>query len=240
MKKHFFAVSDIHGMSEHFESVLSHWNPEKEHLVLVGDYVDRGPHSFEVLQRILFLKENPLYEVTVLIGNHDLLFLDFLECPEETGSYYYPLGGSETINSFLLTLGLNYKDFTYSDAAKLIQTNFSSIIDLLKNQTCFFLETDNILFTHAGYQTLFSDFKNSTNNDFTNIRNHYFQKNETGLVNVFGHTPTYLINKDQSSDYWINIEKNFLAIDGGCCFGKQLNGILLNEQGVVVDSFVSK
>ena len=39
-------MSDIHGCYDAFMNALSNWDENKEHLVLMGNYIDRGPDSF--------------------------------------------------------------------------------------------------------------------------------------------------------------------------------------------------
>ena len=52
-----FAISDIHGCSMTFEALLSQIHLKKEdQLFLLGDYVNRGPDSAGVIDKILELK----------------------------------------------------------------------------------------------------------------------------------------------------------------------------------------
>jgi len=48
----FFAISDIHGQLEKLESLLRFWNQDKEQLIFLGDYIDRGPNPLGVLKRV--------------------------------------------------------------------------------------------------------------------------------------------------------------------------------------------
>src|SRR5699024_9631110 len=68
--KRMLASSDVHGKIEEFELLLekANYNASRDQLILVGDYVDRGPDSRAVLNRVIELKAEG---AIVLRGNHD-------------------------------------------------------------------------------------------------------------------------------------------------------------------------
>ncbi|MEO1655390.1 MAG: metallophosphoesterase family protein, partial [Bacteroidota bacterium] len=67
-----WVIPDIHGCALTFEYLVKDIIRLKneDHLYLLGDYVDRGPRSAEVIDFILSLK-NQGYQVYPLRGNHD-------------------------------------------------------------------------------------------------------------------------------------------------------------------------
>jgi serine/threonine protein phosphatase 1 len=68
------AIGDIHGCLRAFDLLLELVQPEpKDLLVTLGDYVDRGPDSKGVLDRLIDLKTRCRH--IPLIGNHDLMML---------------------------------------------------------------------------------------------------------------------------------------------------------------------
>ena len=80
MSRRTFAIGDIHGCLLHLERLLVaiEYGPATHRLIFLGDYVDRGPDAAGVIDRILELKaENP--EIITLMGNHERMFLDFLD-----------------------------------------------------------------------------------------------------------------------------------------------------------------
>ena len=97
-----WAITDIHGCAYTFESLLRtiDFTPE-DTLFLLGDYIDRGPRSKDVLDTILRLKRDG-YTVECLLGNHDWVMLHAVEEPntEEARNWKNRFGGRETLRSF--------------------------------------------------------------------------------------------------------------------------------------------
>lgn len=95
-----FAIGDIHGCSRELETLLRKINPQSgDRVIFLGDYVDRGPDARGVIDLILGLSQR--CEVIALKGNHEAMFLDFLEQPESQGAGLFILnGGSSTLASY--------------------------------------------------------------------------------------------------------------------------------------------
>lgn len=223
MKK-FFVVSDIHGMYREFKGLLKNWD-RNDTLVILGDMIDRGSYSLEVIQYIMYLQKE--FDVIVLRGNHDQMLLDLLDEPYEFYDIYMQNGGYKTLLSFKdgnKTPGF----FKSHPVIEVIKRFYKEEIDFLK-RTHFYYEYGKLLFTHAGFQSLYDSYKSSTENDFTWIRDHYKKENKTGLINIFGHTPTQFINRDKSNDIWFG--NNYIGMDGAAAYGGQLNGLLISEDG---------
>lgn len=228
-----FVVSDIHGMYEHFIKLLEHWN-RNDKLVILGDMIDRGPESLKVVQHIMTLSQN--HDVTVLQGNHDQMLGDFVDDPHECGQLYvYQNGGVPTLNAFS-KIGSKMYYMSHPEIAEVIKDKCQAELEFLK-QGHLYYEFGKVLFTHAGFCSWQDDWNKTSYNQFVWIRDHYKHKNNSGFVNVFGHTPTQLINADQSNDVWVSDDKLYIGIDGACAYGGQLNGILINENGELLESY---
>ena len=89
----FIAVGDVHGRADLLEKLLQ--NVPDAPLVFVGDYVDRGDHSADVLR---ILQARP--DITCISGNHENMMLKFLRTPEEEGPRWLRYGGLQTLASF--------------------------------------------------------------------------------------------------------------------------------------------
>lgn len=76
-----YAVGDIHGHLDKLDHALARIAADggaEAPVVFLGDLVDRGPASCQVIDRLLEGRAAGR-DWTVLLGNHDRLFLDFLE-----------------------------------------------------------------------------------------------------------------------------------------------------------------
>jgi serine/threonine protein phosphatase 1 len=92
-------MGDIHGCLTAFETLLAVVHPGPEDLlVTLGDYVDRGPDSKGVLERLLELEN--CTTLVPLLGNHDRLFLQFLEGQFDHFVNWLSVGGVQTLDSY--------------------------------------------------------------------------------------------------------------------------------------------
>lgn len=102
-----YIVGDIHGRFDLVEQLLkiidddliagSYADPK---LVFVGDYVDRGEQSAEVIDCLYGLARDWPDNVTCLMGNHEAMLLSFLDNPLENGRRWFRYGGLQTLASY--------------------------------------------------------------------------------------------------------------------------------------------
>ena len=72
-----YAIGDIHGMKHKLVDLIELLPlTSDDHLVFIGDYIDRGPDPFGVVEFLLQLRERQ--RCTFLLGNHESMFLSFL------------------------------------------------------------------------------------------------------------------------------------------------------------------
>ena len=89
-----WVVGDIHGCRDALVTLLDQ-APGDARIVCVGDYVDRGPDAAGVLS---LLMERP--DITCLMGNHEVMMLQFLDAPATKGERWLRYGGLQTLASF--------------------------------------------------------------------------------------------------------------------------------------------
>lgn len=99
-----FAFGDIHGCFDELERVLQFLFDKQsagveDQFVFIGDYIDRGPASRQVIERLLRLKED-VPKTVFLKGNHEDMLLDFLGLGGSSGEVYLANGGAEFFKSY--------------------------------------------------------------------------------------------------------------------------------------------
>lgn len=73
-----FVIPDIHGNLFLLEKLLSKLPlAAGDRIITLGDYLDRGPSSKQVIDLLLMLKR--YYRMTYLMGNHEQIFIEFLQ-----------------------------------------------------------------------------------------------------------------------------------------------------------------
>ena len=225
MNKRILAISDIHGCYDEFCMLLDKmkYNPAFDQLILLGDYVNRGKDSRKVIQKVISLvKEGAI----ALRGNHDEWFLRYLFSEENSFTAFTrpKVGGKETLSSYLKIDSLNSDD--NSAYTNFIKTYYSEHVNLLSSLPYFF-ETDDYIFVHGGINPKQKKLKDNTPRDFLLSRWDFIQNPiETDKIVVFGHTTCKMIHGHD--DIWFQTQK--IGIDGGCCFGLQLNGLEITKE----------
>lgn len=218
MDKRILAISDIHGCYDEFCTLLDkiEYNPSKDQLILLGDYVNRGRNSKKVLEKVIALVDEG---AIALRGNHDDWFLRYLFSTKNSfATFTRPkVGGLETLYSYLCTDSLqSSKNETYTD---FIKTYYSDHIEFLSSLPYFF-ETKSYLFVHAGINPKHKEISYNTVRDFIMSRWDFINNPvELDKMVIFGHTTCKMIHN--CNDIWFQPDK--IGIDGGCCFGLQLN-----------------
>ncbi|MFY0516603.1 metallophosphoesterase [Lysinibacillus sp. UGB7] len=233
----YYIFSDVHGQLEAFEKAISNWNRE-DILIFLGDAVDRGPKSINVLQRLKELHDAYPDKVICLLGNHDKEFLNWLANPDLAVEHFW-----EYLANTLHNVLDEHPDLEKSDLVeinKFINKEYKDVIDFLKTWG-YFYETPALRFVHAGFNYNLIDWKHTSKTDMIWDRTliEAYKTNTTkSLIDkrtVVGHTPTSLIRADKKNDVFISFDEKLIAIDGGCTFGGQLNTLRFDECGEILE-----
>lgn len=144
-----YALGDVHGCLDQLlrledKIFADAADIEGEKLiVMLGDYVDRGPSSSAVLDHLL--APPPLgFQRICLTGNHDQMFADFCEAPS-THTAWLALGGDETLASY----GVYLDDNQHPLRTQIKTLIPSDHIELIRAMPCI-LTIDAFCFVHAG------------------------------------------------------------------------------------------
>ena len=102
--KQVFAIGDIHGRFDLLTSLMTKIKNQAndgDKIVFLGDYIDRGPQSKDVLD-YLMNKDNFLgLELITLMGNHERFMIDSYGPLSDYNYHSWMLnGGQETLDSF--------------------------------------------------------------------------------------------------------------------------------------------
>lgn len=101
------AIGDVHGNASTLKALFDKLDLAKaDTVVMLGDYIDRGKESYQVIELILETKDK--CNLITLRGNHEQMLLDAMS-HEDTDSYDYRIdmgnfirnGGSVTLDSYL-------------------------------------------------------------------------------------------------------------------------------------------
>ncbi|MBC1436063.1 serine/threonine protein phosphatase [Listeria rocourtiae] len=223
-----FAVGDIHGEIVAFEKLLTHWIPDKERLLSVGDLIDRGKNPGAVIRKAMLLEAK--YGAIFLRGNHENMLLDWLADPCKKMMYYISQGGMETIES-LLTYKTSAK-MTPEEVARRVEDEAAPELSFIRNRPYYF-EWGDFVFVHAGVDFELADWKQTPKRDMVWVRESFQQgANRTGKIFVVGHTPTESLNTDHSTAIWYSADRSIIDIDGGAVFGGALHGVLFSQEKV--------
>jgi serine/threonine protein phosphatase 1 len=103
-----YAVGDVHGLFDLLQALLEAIAADaagRPHLlVFAGDYIDRGPDSARVLERLVGLRRARGEGVLLLKGNHEQALLRFLDDPAGGRAWIERFGGAATLGSYGLAV----------------------------------------------------------------------------------------------------------------------------------------
>lgn len=187
-------LGDQHGALKAVKQVLERckFNPNEDLLINLGDVVDRGAESAELVQFYIELAEECLYKPLFIRGNHCDYCHKWLKSGEISMEWLVS-GGTETIESYIRT--------GYLDSEEHLNF-FNEMFD-------FYIDTKNRGYVHAGFtshqglgydspHTYYWDrslwsFANTEHNTFdVEARMEIFNAHEEVFI---GHTPTLILNE---------------------------------------------
>ena len=131
-------IGDIHADSVRLSALLAKLDSRR--LVFLGDYVDHGPNSREVVEILLEITRSDLNSF-FLLGNHEIGLLAFLSGKLSFLEYAW-MGGLSTIRSYI---GKANEDVRSELVAAMPRPHY----EFLSNCKSFF-ETDHFVASHAG------------------------------------------------------------------------------------------
>lgn len=198
-----YVIGDVHGCSEMLEEMLSliPWDPEKDNLIFIGDYIDRGNDSKGVIDILIKLMESSS-NVECLMGNHESLFLEYIYGRNENA--FLVNGGVATLNSYRINGEIS------------IPPEHVAFIKSLKT----LIELDDYYIVHAGLMPEVEIKKQSIKDKLWIREDFIFSDYDFGKKVIFGHTPF-------PTPYVVD---NKIGLDTGAVFGNKLTCIELPDE----------
>ncbi|MBT3310724.1 MAG: serine/threonine protein phosphatase [Desulfobacterales bacterium] len=201
-----FAFGDIHGCFNKLCTLVDmvDINSKKDTVVFIGDYIDRGKESYEVVDYLINLKS--LYKnIVFLKGNHESLLLDYLQ--GRNVKTFLENGGRQTLESY------NIRNFDGDDDP--IPPSHMEFFSSLK----LYHETEEFIFVHAGLKDNVA-LEDQVEADMLWIRKPFINSDfDFGRRVVFGHTP---VKRPL-------VHSNKIGIDTGAVFGNKLTCVELPD-----------
>lgn len=203
----FFVIADVHGCLHTFRELLTHWQPAEETLVQLGDLVDRGNHSPEVVELCRQLSQDFPEKTIFLKGNHDWAMAEHLG-PDGPYRAWLGWGGRATLQQ-------------YQQHRLLLATHANWL-----SQRPLYWQNDYLLFSHAGFADVPNPLDPTSNEGVLWRRG---PLRNTGQLQVVGHTPTPSHQPEHSKD------SNTIYLDTGAADGHFLTALRLSETGEVLE-----
>jgi len=206
-----FVIGDVHGCASELEALIGQLPlGPGDTVVFVGDYIDRGPASADVIRIVLDLQRDERYRVVCLKGNHEDMFLDYMGFEGHHGGAFLYNGGTAT----LLSYGMD----PWCDGAAVAARLPTDHLAFLRALETTYL-TSPFLIVHAGVHPERA-LAAQRDEDLLWIRERFIAGAHVLPYTVcFGHTP--------SRDVLIDLPYK-IGIDTGCVYGNRLSCIELN------------
>lgn len=172
MPQRAIAIGDVHGCATALRALVELIRPQPDDtLIPLGDCLDRGPESRQVIEQLLALREK--CHVVPLLGNHEEMMLNFLDGRPQPDDWL-DFGGTATLASY--STQRNPKDIPPEH------------VDYIRTWIdCY--ETDTHFFVHGGYEPERAlESQHWQTMRWQTLRSGIPAPHESGKIAVVGHT----------------------------------------------------
>jgi serine/threonine protein phosphatase 1 len=222
-----YAIGDIHGRLDLLEQLLARIEqdeavnptPAISQLVFLGDYVDRGLQSCEVIDRLMMLQTQNQKNVPVFLrGNHEDVLLHVAQgtADPEMLISWLGYGGRETLASYGVSSRLLYGDDIDAVTAAARKVVPDAHLAFLSNLDLSY-DSGDYMFVHAGVHPARA-LTDQREHDLLWIREPFLSSREDfGKIIVHGHSITTTVD----------IKPNRIGIDTGAYATNKLTALVL-------------
>lgn len=232
MTERTFAIGDIHGETGHLYKLLSCLPPltASDTVVFLGDYLDRGPNSKEVIDYVRTFSTRTKAKVVALRGNHEDAWLRV--CKKGWDEFVLPPGNGCLAAMRSYTGGPVPKEGEVARPDEMMELTtgmfFPEDVIHWLDGLPYWYEDEHAIYVHAGLPPSDHGFHHpSAVADplvLLWIRTESFFRDYRGKLVVFGHTRTEFLPQelsqytpDDPTDLWAG--DNVVGIDTGCGSG---------------------
>lgn len=240
-----FAIGDIHGEIEHLLRVLNKLPELTAHdtMVFVGDYLDRGPHSAQVIEHLRILQEEGPAKVVCLRGNHEDAWLRVIDRGWDEFVFPPQNGCLATMRSFERGAIPHEEEFpSANEAERLFAGGFfpPEVVAWMRTLP-YYYEDSHAIYVHAGVPEENGRFLHPSEVKdpvvLLWLRTQSFFKNYRGKPVVFGHSATTQLPQelsqhtpDDPTDLFAG--EAVFGLDTGCGMGGFLSVLELPSRNV--------
>lgn len=238
-----YVCSDIHGHFNEWMKLIETCKIDLENgdrFFILGDIIDRGPHSKACVDYALHLKARYPDQVIYLMGNHEQMMLQFLQTDPANEMHFLAYGERWTRNGGLATINAYLGNIpeakTTYETLQFVQNEFHiqhpDTIEQLSKLPYYHL-TEDFAFVHAGFQTNIP-LKEQDPFQMAWIRDAFYETfqavSDDPLENktiIHGHTPIQNFPDYNGEDYYDG--KHHIGIDGGAAARKKIIMLKIDE-----------
>jgi serine/threonine protein phosphatase 1 len=222
-----YAIGDIHGRLDLLQSVesriISHGARRQRPAIVMclGDYIDRGPQSRQVLDHLIKRLPAPFYRIC-LCGNHDDIFLSFLQ-DDAFDPLWLEFGGDKTLESYGIDSSYLLKmDPSGRDLKRIARQTIPEAHVAFLQKLPIAVSIGRNLFVHAGIVPGKPLYEQS-DSDLMWIREPFLSEGPLqDIMVVHGHTP--------ASDFQYG--PNRVGIDTGAFASGRLKALYIGPSGM--------
>ena len=212
MSGRMFVVGDIHGCAPELEALLNALPLEAgDTLAFVGDYIDRGHHSKDVVDMMIAVRARTDIGTVFLRGNHEEMCLGYLGRQGRWGEAWRMNGGSATLESYGML-----PNVPVAEAVERIPAAHLEFMESLLPS----YDAGRHLLVHAGIRPGRS-LADQDEEDLLWIREEFISRpHDLPQTVIFGHTPQRNVLVDLPYK---------IGIDTGCVYGGWLTALEPND-----------
>jgi len=199
-------IGDVHGCLKTFEKLYESIIKDCKNIYSVGDLVDRGKYSKEVIE--FFIAKN----IKTVRGNHEDMLLKAIQLPDTE-----IFKGTVTFLDLYFDNGGAFTQKSYIDSTK--KKDFYNFIEDIKKRNHYeylksfslTIEFQKLIISHAGIKRERNTSSYLLNREIPD---------EIGKLQIFGHTPQSRIKIKPG---------HYINVDTGCVYGDSLSAVLVNS-----------